>query len=205
MNFNGAFIELEAADFAALGRILSDEANLDKIGAAVLRLQNPSKPVTGTDQGVAASAGPVVFPERDADGNLIDGSPQISTGEERTEVVEGDGSDGKVTKRTRRTKAEKAAKADAGPIPPLPPPPPPPNPPTLPLAPPPAMLAGRVIDAIQKFVDEGRTPEAMVEWVYAYGIVNAKDTPYESAIATIRLMPDDKLKSLAEPLGLLDD
>lgn len=82
--------------------------------------------------------------------------------------------------------------------------------PTLPSAPAPvaqnpAMLAGQVIDAIQALVDEGRDPTKMVEWLFAYGIVNSKDVGYETAQATIRLMNDAQLQKVAEALGLLDD
>lgn len=130
--------------------------------------------------------------------------------------------------------AEAAAKADAGAVPALPATPAPVVPvapapaaaapavaslPTLPPAPaapalpappaaiekPPAMLAGQVIDAIHALVDEGRDPAKMVEWLFAYGIVNAKDVGYETAQATIRLMNDEQLQKVAEALGLLDD
>lgn len=91
----------------------------------------------------------------------------------------------------------KAAPAAAAP----PPPPPPPAPAPVP-APPSGILAGKVIADLDKrkatTADEGK---ALVEWLAAYGLVNAGSS-YDESVAAIRLMHDDKLGQVATALSV---
>jgi hypothetical protein len=81
-------------------------------------------------------------------------------------------------------------------------PPPPPPPPPAPPVPPSGVLAGKIIphmeDIASKSPDGGK---AWVDWLATSGIVVAGAT-FEEAMKVIRMQSDDKLKPVADALGI---
>lgn len=83
------------------------------------------------------------------------------------------------------------------------PPAPPPAPPAPHVVPPSGILAGKVIGALDLRAGSDEAKKQLVDWLAspAYGVVVA-GSKYDDAIAAIRLMPDDKLASVATALAV---
>jgi hypothetical protein len=106
--------------------------------------------------------------------------------------------------------AQNAAAAAGGGVPdylkaaaPPAPPAPPPAPAAPPVLPPSGILAGKVIAALDARASDDANKAALVAWLASphFSLVTA-NASYDEAVAAIRLMPDDKLASVATGLAV---